>query len=145
MDNSHKLTLNRPSKIFGIIIVLVSLITCTVVGNNAFAQTTWETFKEKDGLYSLQIPSNWIPQKVPEADKLTPINDQFNYYGKNSESAPAWLNIRLSESLYYNPTDSFESIIAASSSFEDYKVLQPVECQTYTINKEQACSLIETF
>ncbi len=124
--------------------VLLFLVTSSYLGNNAFAQTTWETFKEKDGLYSLQIPSNWIPQKVPEADKATPIQSTFIYFPEDEDSF-VWLDVYAGESLYHNVTESLEGISSYYQSFDNYKLLKPVECQTFVFNDIKACSITETF
>ncbi len=123
--------------------VLLFLITSSYLGNNAFAQTTWETFKEKDGLYSLQIPSNWIPQKVLEQDKIAPIQGNFVYFPEDEDSF-AWLDVMANVSLYYDPADFLQGITSYYQSSEDYKLLEPSECLRYMLNKIQACSIVQS-
>ncbi|MBA3749607.1 MAG: hypothetical protein H0X03_01680 [Nitrosopumilus sp.] len=64
-----------------ILLILTTLFVFATVSNQSFAQVTWKTFEEKNGLYTIQIPSNWYPEKLDEVDKIVPIDDMFRYTG----------------------------------------------------------------
>ncbi|WP_458743430.1 hypothetical protein [Candidatus Nitrosocosmicus sp. T] len=134
---------NKFSKMTYCFLGIVLLLFSFSLTNYVLAQTTWETFKEKDGLYSLQIPSNWIPQKAPEQDKVTPIDDLFYYYPVNQDSF-VWVDVMIGESLYYDVKDSLDASIALYKSYDNYKLIQPVECENLTLNNLSACSMVQS-
>lgn len=95
-------------------LIFFSLILATLFGISLFgqsnAQVTWNTFEEKDGLFSLQIPSNWNPEEIAEADKLAPVDHMFRYADKGNSFA--WLELFISKPLFPNSTAAAESYIS---------------------------------
>ena len=47
-----------------------------------FAQVQWEIFNEKNAGLSMQIPSDWVPIRTAEEEKLTPIDVYADYTTK---------------------------------------------------------------
>jgi len=109
-------------------------------------QVKWKTFKEKNDLYTIKYPSNWVPTKVEEyegTELTSPINMNFIYSGGGSKFAS--IGISGDESIFTNATDIVDSVYAVAQSFPGYKLVQPMECGTYTINKVNACSTIISY
>lgn len=110
----------------------------------------WKTFKDKNGVFTIQYPSNWSPLKTDEEgdeeeeEYTSLINVAFTYQGKGTSFAVINLFAE-TESLFTNITDKIDSASATKQNYEKYKVIQPVECGKYTLNQLNACSLIEEF
>ena len=68
---------------------------------------------------------------------LRPLNMNFIYSGGGSKFAS--IGISGDESIFTNVTDLVDSVYAVAQSFPSYKLVQPMECGTYTINKVNAC------
>lgn len=111
--------------------------------NQSFGQVTWKTFNETDGLFSIQIPSNWFPERIPESEKLAPIDYLFRYADKGDSFV--WLELLISNSQYYEARDAAEAYISGYSQYDDFQVLEPVECNTYMLNNVPACSFLTSF
>lgn len=110
----------------------------------------WKTFKEKNGVFTIQYPSNWSPLKLDEdgdeeqEEYNSLINVGFAHQGKGTSFAVINLYAE-AESLFTNVTDKIDSTSALKQNYEKYKVIQPVECAKYTINGLGACSQIDEF
>jgi hypothetical protein len=126
-----------------IVTLLTTLIVLTTLANESFAQVTWKTFNEKNGLYTIQVPSNWYAVKIAPEDKTAAIDDQFSYTGKGKSYA--FFNIMFDTSLYSDAKDASDDNIAANQNLDKFKLLQPTECEKYTVNNVQACSSVITF
>jgi hypothetical protein len=48
------------------------------------------------------------------------------------------------ESVYYDPRDSLQVDIDSFKGSPNFKLLQPIECGKYTLNKLPACSYVAT-
>lgn len=111
-----------------------------------------KTFKDKNGAFTIQYPSNWSPLKIDEEEEeeeeeeeyTSLINVAFTYQGKGTSFAVLNLFAE-AESLFTNATDKIDSSSASKQNYEKYKVIQPVECGKYTLNQLNACSQIEEF
>ena len=108
----------------------------------------WKTFNEKNGVFTIQYPSNWSPLKVDkEGDEeysTSLINSAFVHQGKGTSFA--FINLFAeTESIFTNITDKIDSSSALKQNYQKYKIIQPVECGKYTINGIGACSQIEEF
>jgi hypothetical protein len=128
---------------FAPIILMLSFPLTQIV---ATEDVKWKTFKEKNGLYVMKYPSNWVPTKIDEyegAELTSPINMNFIYSGGGSKFAS--IGISGDESIFTNVTDLVDSVYAVAQSFPSYKLVQPMECQMYTINKVNACSTIISY
>ena len=49
------------------------------------SQVTWKTFKDRNNLFTVQYPSNWVPSGVAEADRAGPIDALFLSPGATPE------------------------------------------------------------
>jgi len=106
----------------------------------------WKTFKEKNGLYTIQYPSNWVPQKIDEYEGVevnTPIAMTFIYSGRGTSGA--FISIAADESILTNTTDLIDSFYAYAESLPKYKLLEPMECGKYMINGINACSTVLSY
>lgn len=104
---------------------------------------TWKTFNEKNGLYSIQIPSNWYAEKVAEEDKGAPIDNIFRYTKGDSW---AYFDIMFdNDPLYTNGQDAIDADIASLSGQKNFKVIQPTECEKYNLGGLKACSSVYTY
>ncbi|MGE5685806.1 MAG: hypothetical protein ACM3ZS_11815 [Nitrososphaerota archaeon] len=127
-------------------ILMMALLILPMTGVYAGDQVKWKTFKEKSGLYTINYPSNWIPQKIDEFEGYeitSPINMYFVYSGGGSSGAI--ISITADESIFTNATDSVDSIYAYAQSLPRYKLLQPMECGKYVLKEAQACSTIISY
>jgi len=129
---------------FGIIMGMFLIFSGTQV--YAGEQVKWKTFNEKNGVFTIKYPSNWIPQKTPEFEGVeitSPIAMNFIYSG--SGSSGAILTITADESIFTNATDSIDAIYAYGESLSKYKLVEPMECGNYVINGVSACSTILSY
>ena len=128
------------------VILVTALLILPLTGVYAADEVKWKTFNEKNGLYTIKYPSNWIPQKVDEfegVDITSPINMYFVY--SDSRSSGAIISIAAYESIFTNATDSVDSIYAYAQSLPRYKLLQPMECEKYVLKEVQACSTVISY
>lgn len=119
--------------------VLLGLFSIPIF-DQSYAQVTWKTFEEEDGLFSIQLPSNWNVNKVSEDEKLAPIDYMFRYNDKGNSFA--WVELMISEPLYSNASDALESYTLEFQQFADFNLTKPIECNTYTLNGAPACSFL---
>ncbi len=124
-------------------------ITLTLIGGfsipiigQSHAQVTWNTFEEKDGLFSIQVPSNWNVSEVSDAEKLAPIDYMFRYNDKGNSFA--WVELMISEPLYSNASAAANSYLTYYQQFDDFNLTKPIECDTYTLNGVPACSFLSS-
>lgn len=109
----------------------------------ASEKVVWKTFTEKNGLFTIKYPSNWIPKNIHDLEGVEvsfPISMFFHYWGGGYSVAQ--ISIIAEESLFTNATDSVDSLIATAKSSPKYKLLEPIECEKYMINGISACSAI---
>jgi hypothetical protein len=109
-------------------------------------KSDWKTFKDRDGLFTIDYPSKWIPGYTSEADKSGPIDVYFIAPGSTDKN---WAEIDL---LQYDEKSAFnsanESLESEISNFQNdptvtkFQIERPIECSKYTINGVQACSYI---
>jgi len=139
--------MNTPiQNMFSPVILVVALLVLPISGVYAEDEVKWKTFKEKNGLYTIKYPSNWIPQKIDEYEGIeitSPINMYFVYSG--SGSSGAIISIAADESIFTNATDSVDSIYAYAQSLPRYKLLQSMECGKYVLKDTPACSTIISY
>ena len=120
----------------------LSTVFCSLFFAQSFAQVTWNSFEEKDGLFSIQIPSNWNEEEIPEEEKLAPIDYLFRYADKGDSFA--WIEILISKPSFSNATTVLESYLSEYQQFDDFSLLKPIECTAYTLNDAPACSLLSS-
>ncbi len=124
---------------FTLALSLVFFVSCF---GQSHAQVTWNTFEENDGLFSIQIPSNWNASKLPETESLAPIDYRFRYNDRGNSFA--WVELMISERLYSNSTAAAESYMSQSQQFDDFNLLKPIDCNTYTLNDAPACYFLSS-
>lgn len=131
--------------VIGIIVcaVIVLALISPVTHIAAKEDIKWKTFKEKNGLFTMDYPSNWIPSKSRDnSENPSPIDMNFVYTG-GSGSDVASLAVVADESIYTNVSDFMDSLTSSLNS--KFKIVQPSECTKYTIKGVQACSLITSY
>ena len=127
-------------------ILLIGFLVLSMTGAYAADDVKWKTFKEKNGLYTIKYPSNWIPQKIDEYEGqeiTSPINMYFVYSG--SRTSGAIIYIMADESIFTNATDSVDAIYAYAQSLPRYKLLEPMECGKYVLKQVPSCSTIISY
>jgi hypothetical protein len=122
-------------------LVLLGVFGIPIFGQ-LYAQVTWNTFDEKDGLFSVQVPSNWNVSRLSETEKLAPIDYMLRYNDKGNSFA--WIEIMISEPLYPSPKAAAESYMAEYQQFDDFNLLEPVSCSAYQLNAGAACSFLSS-
>jgi hypothetical protein len=108
----------------------------------SYAQVTWNTFEEKDGLFSIQIPSNWNASELPETGALAPIDYMFRYDDKGNSFA--WVELMIDETTNLNAMSIADSYLSYYQQFDDFNLLEPIDCNTYTLNDAPACSILSS-
>ncbi|GKS62287.1 hypothetical protein YTPLAS21_17450 [Candidatus Nitrosocosmicus sp.] len=109
----------------------------------AYGQVSWKIFDEEKGLFSIQIPSNWFPERLPEGEKLAPIDFIFSYSGRGDSFA--WVELLISNSYYFNARDASEAYMLDYKQYDDFGVLQPIDCESFTLGGMEACAFTATF
>lgn len=102
----------------------------------------WKTFKEKNGLFTLKYPSNWIPTKSASNGHASLLDMDFAYSGGGSSDI-ASVSVIADESIFTNASDVVETFSEALPS--KFKVIQPMECTKYVIKGSEGCSIITTY
>ena len=123
-------------------ILTLSVVSGSSLFGQSFAQVTWNTFEEKEGLFSIQIPSNWIASEVSEAEALAPIDYIFRYNDKGNSFA--WVEVMISKDSESDARSVAESYVSYYQEFDDFALLDPIDCNTYTLNDAPACSLLSS-
>jgi hypothetical protein len=126
---------------FFITLALIGSFSVSIFGQS-FAQVTWNTFQEKDGLFTIQIPSNWNASELTGTEALAPIDYMFRYNDKGNSFA--WVEVMISEPLYSNSRAALESYMSDYQQYDDFNLLEPIECNTYTLKDEPACSFLSS-
>ncbi|HYF99013.1 MAG TPA: hypothetical protein VD815_02885 [Candidatus Saccharimonadales bacterium] len=126
---------------FYLILALPIMLIISFFGQS-YAQVTWNTFEEKDSLFSIQIPSNWNEEEIPEEEKLAPIDYLFRYADKGDSFA--WMEIMISKPSFSNATATLESYMSEYQQFDDFNLIKPIECNTHTLNDASACSFLSS-
>jgi hypothetical protein len=106
-------------------------------------EASWKTFKDRNGFFTVQHPSNWLPSYPPEP--IGPIDISL-YFG-NSQG-DAYLSIFKFEGLstYLTSSESIESSISyEQSASNNFRLIEPTECTKYHINGVSACSYTASF
>jgi len=119
----------------------IGVLSIPIFGQS-YAQVTWNTFEEKDGLFSVQVPSNWNVSEVSDTEKLAPIDYMLRYNDKGNSFA--WVELMISEPLYSNASAALESYMSEYQQYDDYNLIEPIECNTYTLNDSPACSILSS-
>lgn len=104
----------------------------------------WKTFKEKDGLFTMKYPSNWIPGKVSDDEFSSVLQMQFTYLS-GGRSDVAGVTVFADESVFTNVSDSIDTLSESLDSDSKFKIIQPMECTKYVIKGIDACSIISSY
>jgi hypothetical protein len=130
----------------------LGIVGCTVIILAMIFPTTyiiakedvkWKTFKEKNGLFTMNYPSNWLPGKSPDdSENPSLINMNFVYSG-GGRSDVASVSVIADESIYTNVSDLMDTLTAALTS--KFKIVQPVECTKFVIKGTESCSIVTTY
>jgi hypothetical protein len=124
-----------------IALVLLGVYSIPIFGQS-FSQVTWNTFEEKDGLFSIQIPSNWNASELTGAEALASIDYMFRYNDKGNSFA--WVELLISESLYSDSRTAAEAYVEDYQQYEDFQLLEPIACDRYSLNNASACSVLSS-
>ncbi|HKR73671.1 MAG TPA: hypothetical protein VJR94_06125 [Candidatus Nitrosocosmicus sp.] len=124
-----------------IALALLGVYSIPIFGQS-YAQVTWNTFEDKDDLFTIQIPSNWNASVVSEDEKLAPIDYMFRYNDKGNSFA--WVELMISEPLYSNASAALESYLSYYQQFDDFNLTKPIDCDTYILNDVPACSFLSS-
>lgn len=94
----------------------------------------------------MQIPSNWVQYRTAEEEKPTPVYLYADFTSQNGSFAS--IEIFGSESLYYDQNDAAQASLSAYKELANqtnFNLMQPIECDKYTLNKLPACSFVGTY
>jgi hypothetical protein len=127
---------------------IFSLMTLILIvfGTQIYASdgVKWKTFEEKNGLFTMKYPSNWLPNKPANDDEYgnSLLEMDFIYSGGGRSDA-ASVSVIAVESIFTNVSDVVDSYSSALSS--KFKLVQPTECVKYQVKGLEACSIITTY
>jgi hypothetical protein len=130
-----------PHGILAVLLIVTVCLSFNVIPTDATTDVKWNTFKEKNGLFTIKYPSNWTPVKVQ--DSPAPINFFFSYSGHDESFAE--LGIYVEESIFSNATEVVDSNYVYLQNEPNYKVLEETECGKYRIKNISACHVQITF
>jgi hypothetical protein len=125
----------------GVTILVLSISSTTQIHGSE--NVSWKIFKEKNGVFTIKYPSNWIPKNIGGIEGVEvnfPISMFFYYMGGGYSVAQ--ISIIAEESIFTNATDSVDSLIATAQSSPKYKLIEPTECGKYMISGISACSVV---
>jgi len=107
---------------------------------------TWKTFQDRDGLFSIQYPSNWTPSGVIESMKVGPIDILFLSPGSDEDSGAEVNFVQWADqSVFRSAQEALEAEISThqnNQTLTKFEIERPLECSRYTLNGLQACSVI---
>jgi hypothetical protein len=106
-------------------------------------EVSWKTFRDRNGLFTVQYPSNWLPSYPSEP--LGPIDIQL-YFGDGR--GDAFLNIYKMEGIspFLTSNESIDSSLSYDqSTLNNFRLLEPIKCVQYSINGVPACSYTASF
>lgn len=124
------------------VIILGAILVFPLTQTYASENVKWKTFNEKNGIFTIKYPSNWVPSKS-DSESTAPINMYF--YRSVGSSSFATLSLYADESLFSNVTDLIDSYTANNQNQPKYQLIQPTECNKYVVKGINACSTIEQF
>jgi hypothetical protein len=126
---------------------VILAITITMFTMNSVLQIygkggiTWKIFKEKNALFTIKYPSNWVAGKYSQPqDAPNTVDNYFYYAGKGSSFA--LVQVRIEDSVLSNITDLMDSFAANLQNEPNYKLIQQIECSKYMIKDQAVCSQI---
>lgn len=108
----------------------------------SYGQVTWNTFEEKRGLFSIQLPSNWNLTEMKGDQAFAPIDYMFQY--NSQDNSFAWVELMISEPLYTNTRAALDSYISEYQQFDDFNQLLPIECNINALDNSTACFLLSS-
>jgi len=107
---------------------------------------TWKTFQDRNGLFSVQYPSNWTPSGIIESMKVGPIDILFLSPGSDVDSGAEVEFIQWADqSVFRTAQEALEAEISTqqnNQTLTKFEIERPIECSRYTLNGLQACSVI---
>jgi len=110
------------------------------------SQVTWRTFNDREGLFTVQFPSNWTPSNVAEVDRSGPIDSFFSSPGATGETGAEIEFIQYAQpSVFSTSQEALESEINTlqnDPTVTKFEIERPVECAMFILNGLQACSYI---
>ncbi len=136
--------------ILAIVAFLVSIGTTEVIASVPQeanqSQITWKTFTDRDNLFTVRYPTDWVPSGVEESMRAGPIDTLFYAPYLNNGS---WASVNVmqyaSQSVFRTANESLQSKIDSlhnNPTLTKFEIERPLECSTYTLNGLQACSVI---
>jgi hypothetical protein len=113
---------------------------------NQQSQVTWKTFKDREGLFTVQYPSNWVPSGVAESDRAGPIDTVFSSPGSTETTGSDLEFIEYAQpSVFSTSKEALEQEITNlqnDPTITKFEIERPVECSKYTLNGLPACGYI---
>lgn len=107
---------------------------------------TWKTFQDRNGLFSVQYPSNWTASSILESMRVGPIDILFLSPGANPDTGAEVNFVQYADpSLFITAQVALEAAISTlqnNQTLTEFEIVRPIECSMYTISGVQACSVI---
>lgn len=106
---------------------------------------SWQTYNDRDNLFSVQYPSNWTPSGVAEADRGGPIDTLFLAPVRSDQVGEIEFIQYAQPSAFSTAQESLQSEINSlqnDPTVTKFEIERPVECQRYTLAGLPACSYI---
>lgn len=126
----------------------------TTVGSDSPSQNqqqqqreiTWKTFADRDNLFTIQYPSNWVPNQRTGNDALGIIDFLVSY--SDNQKRGALVNIVMTPpfSVFTDPRDLADvSLASIQNTDPSFSVQRQVECGNLILNGLPACDYIGSF
>jgi hypothetical protein len=107
---------------------------------------TWQTYNDRNNLFTVQHPSNWTPSGVAEAERYGPIDILFSAPAASEDQFGEIEFVQYAEpSAFSTAQESLQSEISSlqnDPTITKFEIERPVECQSYTLAGLPACSYI---
>lgn len=142
--------LNRIAVMISVFSLLVGLDTTSVYGSASQeddqSQVTWEIFKDRNNLFTIQYPSNWAPSGVAESERYGPIDVVFSAPGSGPDT---FAHVEIVQYEQQSPFTTSKQAIESAIGFSQndpahtkFEIERAIECSLYTLNGLEACSVI---
>ncbi len=107
---------------------------------------SWKTFNDRNGKFTMQYPSNWIPAGPGAEVPRGPIDFVFEYHDLQDRFAMLTIVQPPIMSPFTNATGVADVHITSQQSvFSGFNIQKQVECGNIKFNGLESCDYIATF
>ena len=104
---------------------------------------TWKKFNDKNGLFTMQYPSNWNP--ITRGDEVNTIDTTFQYADTKARLARLTIIRYDVPTSYQSSRDVSENQLALNQNDSSVSLQRQIECNNITINGISTCDFVSVF